>query len=96
MSLSDDERNRLREIETLTLAEDPRFADYLDLDRATRRRRRLRWVCWWLLGVGTGLALVGGATAEGLISMGTMLAALGLALMMWAAVTAQCLRPLRN
>ena len=96
MSLSDEERARLREIEALTAAADPRFAAQLDLDRAARRRRQLRAVCWWLLAVGAGLALVGAAAAQGVISLGTMLALVGCGLILWSAVTAHGLRTRRS
>lgn len=96
MSLSDDELARLREIESLTVAQDPRFAAHLDLDRMTRQRRRLQVVCWWLLAVGMVLALLGAGAARGLISLGTMVAAAGCALIVWATVTARGLRPRRK
>ena len=51
VSLSDEEQGRLREIEALTAAADPRFAAQLDLDLAAQRRRHLRATCWCPLGV---------------------------------------------
>ena len=52
MSLSDDERDRLLEIETLTAAQDPGFVARLDLDATVRRRLLLRPLCWCLLALG--------------------------------------------
>lgn len=96
VTLSDQEQHRLREIETLTVAEDPRFAAHLDLDRAARQRRRLRWVGWWLQGMGGALALTDADAARGPISLATLLAAIGCGLMLWAAVTAHGLRTFKD
>lgn len=64
----------MREIEASTLAHDPRFAAQLDLHRVTRHRRRLRVLCWWLLGIGAVLTWLGAGNAHGLIPLGTTLA----------------------
>jgi hypothetical protein len=96
VSLSDDERDRLLEIETLTAAQDPGFVARLDLDATVRRRRLLRPLCWCLLALG-GLLVIGGAgAAQGLISIGTVAAAGGGTLMIWAAVTVRRLRVVRR
>jgi hypothetical protein len=95
--LSDDEQAQLSEIEALILAEDPQFAAHLDLYRAAYRRQALGWLCWWLLvGVGAGLLLFGNSAAQGWISLGTMLAVVGCALILLAAVTACGFRTRRN
>lgn len=61
LSLSDDERDRLLEIEALTAAADPQFARRLDLDAAVGRRHRARWACWILLVVSTYVRSPGSA-----------------------------------
>ncbi len=96
MSLSDDERDRLREIETLTAAADPQFAHRLDLAAAGRRRRRARVTCRALLTLGAWLMLTGLGAARGWISLGTVVFAFGLALVVWSAVTANDLRTRRT
>lgn len=96
MSLSDDERDRLLEIEALTAAADPQFARRLDLDAAVGRRRRARWVCWVLLIAGAFTMVAGVGAARGAISLGTVLTVIGGALMIWSAATAHTLRPRRD
>jgi hypothetical protein len=95
VSLSDDERDRLLEIETLTAAQDPGFVARLDLD-ATVRRLLLRPLCWCLVTLGALLMIGGAGAAQGLISIGTVVAAAGAALMIWAAVTVRRLRVVRR
>lgn len=87
MSLSDDERDRLQEIETLTATEDPRFVAQLDLDAVIRRRRQLRRVCWSLLALGAVLMISGAGAVRGLISIVTVIAGAGAALILWSALT---------
>lgn len=95
MSLSDDERDRLLEIETLTAVADPQFARRLDLAAAVRHRRQARRACWTLLVVGAWMMLTGAGAARGWISLGTVLAVTGGALVVWSAVTAYSLRSRR-
>ena len=93
--LSDEEQGRLREIQTRTAAADPQFARRLDLAAAIRRRRRLYRGCWWLLALGVWMMLSGLDEARGLISLGTVAAGAGSALVVWSACTARGLRPPR-
>lgn len=92
MALSDDEQYRLREIEALTAASDPAFASRLDLPAAVRRRRRMLLACWCVLAFGAVMMMAGAGAARGLISIGTVVAALGWTLMMWSVFAAWGLR----
>jgi hypothetical protein len=95
VSLSDEEQGRLREIEVLTVAADPRFARRLDLDVAVRRRQRLRWGRWWLLALGAWLMIIGVGAAAGSVLLGMVVAGAGCGLMVWAALTFRATRPPR-
>jgi hypothetical protein len=92
VSLSDEERGRLREIEALTVATDPQFAHRLDLVAAGRRRRRARVICWVLLTLGAWLMLTGVGAARSWISVGSVVCVAGFALVIWSAVAAHHLR----
>ncbi len=86
MSLSEDERSRLGEIEAHTKATDPAFARRLNLADARRRHRRSIVTLWCLLFVGVSLLANGTTAANGVISLGTVAALFGGALTIWSVV----------
>lgn len=92
MALSDWDQSRLREIEEHTRATDPDFVTRLDLAGVLRRRRQLRRICWWLQALGAWMTLMGLSAAHGVISIGSLVAGGGCALIVWSALTARSLR----
>lgn len=99
MSLSDDEQNQLRRIETFTAATDPDFARRLNMDAPNRLPRRpVRLYCW-LLVIG-GLMMITGpalaATSALSTSIGGPIAGTGCMLMMWAALRATPSHPFQH
>lgn len=86
MSLSEDEQSRLGEIEAHARATDPGFARRLNLADARRRHRHLIVILWCLLFVGSSMLANGLTAANGLISMGNVVAVFGGGLMIWSTV----------
>ena len=90
--MSDWDQSRLREIEEHAVATDPGFVIRLDFAGVLRRRRQLRWMCWWLQAFGVWLTFMGLFAANGVISIGVLVAGFGLTLVGWSTVTARSLR----
>ena len=86
MSLSEDEKGRLGEIEAHVRATDPGFARRLDLADLHRRHRRTIVTLWCLLFVGVAMLANGLTAAQGLISLGMLAAVFGGALTAWSTV----------
>ncbi len=86
MSLSEDERSRLGEIEAHTRATDPGFARRLNLADAHRRHQRMIVTVWCLLFLGLSMLANGLTAAEGLISLGNVVALFGGVLTAWSGV----------
>lgn len=86
MSLSEDERSRLGEIEAHARATDPAFVRRLDLANAHHRHRRMIITLWCLLFVGVSMLANGLTSAQGLISLGNVVALFGGALTVWSTV----------
>jgi hypothetical protein len=86
VSLSEDEKSRLGEIEAHTRATDPGFVRRLSLADVHRRHRRMIVTLWCLLFLGTSLLANGLTAADGLISLGMVAAAFGGALTIWSGV----------
>ena len=86
MSLSEDEKFRLGEIEAHARATDPRFVRRLSITDLRRRQRRLIVTLWCLLFLGICMTTNGLTAAKGLISLGTLAALFGGALTAWSIV----------
>lgn len=87
MAMTDDEQGRLKEIESHERAIDPGFVSRMDLPAVVAHDRRLHLLCRWLLTLGAWMTFIGFVAARGPISIGTLVAGCGCALMAWSAVT---------
>lgn len=96
MAMTDDEQGRLKEIEFHERAIDPGFVTRLDLPAVVAHDRRLRRLCRWLLTVGAWMTFIGFVAARGPISIGTLVAGCGCALMAWSAVTGRMWRSAKD
>jgi hypothetical protein len=88
MALSDDEQDRLNELETFTQAADPGFADSLGGAAADRWQLRQSAFAWSASLLGILAMLAGLGAARGLISIGTIVICYGFLLTAWGAGTA--------
>ncbi|HEY5882177.1 MAG TPA: DUF3040 domain-containing protein [Nakamurella sp.] len=86
MSLSEDEKFRLGEIEAHVRATDPRFVRRLSIADLRRRQRRFIVTLWCLLFLGISMFANGLTAAKGLISLGMLTAVFGGALTAWSIV----------
>ncbi len=86
MSLSEDEKGRLSEIEAHARATDPGFARRLDLSHLRRRRGRLMVTLWCLCFVGFTMLTSGASAAAGIISIGVLVSVSGAVLLAWSGV----------
>ena len=86
MSLSEDEKNRLGEIEAHVRATDPGFVRRLSVAEVHRRHRRTIVTLWCLLFLGISLLTNGLTAAAGLISLGSLAAVFGGGLTVWSTV----------
>ncbi len=86
MSLSEDEKSRLGEIEAHVRATDPGFVRRLDLTLAHRRQGRTIVILWCLLFLGVSMLANGLTAAQGVISLGMLVAIIGGGLTSWSTV----------
>lgn len=86
VSLSEDEKSRLGEIEAHVRATDPAFVRRLDLGLAHRRQGRSIITLWCLLFLGLSMLANGLTAAQGLISLGMLAALVGGGLTIWSTV----------
>ena len=77
MSLSENELRTLQSIETGCLGDDPGFAERMDLAGALDRQRRALTTAGWAFWIGLLMLAFGAASARGLLSIGTMTALCG-------------------
>jgi hypothetical protein len=81
MSLTHDEQHRLDEIESNLRSSDPTLARRLDPSFDPARDRRVLIRCVVLLLLGTAIMVAGAAGVTAVVSYGTVVALLGVALM---------------
>src|SRR5690349_13545607 len=86
VSLSEDEKSRLGEIEAHVRATDPGFVRRLDLALAHRRQGRTIVILWCLLFLGVSMLANGLTAAQGVISLGMLVAIIGSGLTIWSTV----------
>ena len=86
MSLSEDEKGRLSEIEAHARATDPGFVRRLNLASVRRRHGRLMVTMWCLCFIGFAMLTTGASAAAGIISIGVLVAICGGALFAWSGV----------
>ena len=87
MTLSEYERRTLDGIENDCHREDPTFADRMNLTVAQQRGRRLVVMAQCAIWIGWLVMTIGGGLARGLVSIGSLVACYGFALIVAGATT---------
>jgi hypothetical protein len=87
MTLSEHEQRTLKGIEAGCRIEDPGFAERLDLTALQHRRSQVIVIAQCTIWIGWVTMVIGGGLARGLLSIGTLVACYGLALIIAGTVT---------
>jgi hypothetical protein len=93
MSLSPDEQVQLDRIEAHIRSTDPSWSTRLNWTAVRRQRRRDIGRCFLLLLVGNLIMITGAAGVRGVLSVGTLVALAGFAVMVRALLMARALNP---
>ena len=93
MSLSPDEQVQLDGIEAHIRSTDPSWSTRLNWSAVRRQRRRNIGRCFLLLLVGNLIMIAGAAGVRGVLSVGTLVALAGVAVMVRALLMARALNP---
>ena len=93
MSLSPDEQVQLDGIEAHIRSTDPSWSTRLNWSAVRRQRRRTIGRCFLLLLVGNLIMIAGAAGVRGVVSVGTLVALAGFAVIVRALLMARTLNP---